>query len=154
MNIIEKILEFFRKKEYHALEYEDLNTIPIDFNQLNENELQKIKKVLLELNESKIINDKKAKLYMKDALEFDSIDVLLENIKESILRDYRETYFEAINNNWDFIYFLTDYKPIYEDLIYVCNKINSSKSSNTGSVMYPLLAIKKFNGFYYFWEFD
>ena len=151
MNIFEKVLEFFRKKEYYIVDYENLNTFSISFKELNENDLHKIKKVLFELNESLIIDDISNKLYKKDALEFSNIDSLLNYIKETIFQDYRKTYFEANNNGWDFLYFVTDNQPIYKNSIFVSIKI-SSLNKDIGEVIYPLLVVKKHKIKFYFWN--
>ena len=152
MRLIEKFLDLFRKKEFYILDYKTLNTFSISFTHLTEIELYQIKTVLEELEDTNMNDIKKEKLLVEKSDTFSNIYSLLEGLKEVVSQDYKETYFEAVNNNWEYLYFLTNYKPIYKDSLTICNRLSYSLDKNKGDVIYPLLIIKKFEGLYYLWN--
>lgn len=153
MRLIEKVLDFFKKKEYYVLDYETLNTFSISFKELTDTELDKIKILLEGLKETNVRDNKKEKLLLEKATSFLSVNLLLESIRKVVSQDYKKTYFEAISNKWDFLYFLTNYKPIYKDSLAICNKLSSSTDKNRGDVIYPILIIKKNkSNIYYLWN--
>lgn len=153
MRLIEKVLDFFRKKEYYVLDYKVLNTFSISFRELTDIELDKIRILLEELKAKNVKDNKNEKLFLKEATTFLSVNLLLESIRKVVSQDYKKTYFEATSNNWDFLYFLTDYKPIYKDSLAICNKLSSSTDKNRGDIIYPILIIKKNkSNIYYLWN--
>jgi len=151
MKFINRILEFFRKKDYYQVDFNDLNSYSIIFKEIEEKDLIKIKKVISEFPEVKSIYDK-SKFMEKDALIFSDLENLMLTIKETISNDYKETYFESLKENWAFNYFLSDSNDIYKNVILINNHLSYPKTLNKGSVIYPLAAIKKFRGKYYFWD--
>jgi len=156
MKLIENFLDLFRKKEFYVLDYATLNTFSIFFKHLTDVEIYKIKNVLEELEDGKIngkINDiKKENLSIENSNIYSDVNLLLEGIKEIINQDYKQTYFEAVNNNWDFLYFLTNYKPVYNNSLAICNRLSYSLDKSKGDVIYPLLVIKRSKGLYYLWN--
>lgn len=152
IKLIDSFLNLFRKKEFYEINYEKLNTYDITFNTVTNEYLDKIKTVLLNFKNANYLDDKKSKLFEKDSIRYIEIEDLLKKINETILEDYRKTYFEAIENNWEFSYFVSDSANLYKNIILICNKLSHAESSmNNGVVIYPLLAVKRFNGQYYFW---
>src|SRR5687767_3343814 len=97
MNLIDKILELFRKKEYYSVGYETLNTFNVFFKEINDDNLDRIKEIITGLKEAENIADNKTQLLEQDTICYSELAELLENIKAIIHQDYRQTYFEAIN---------------------------------------------------------
>jgi len=150
-NLIQKIKEPFRKKEYYATGYDSLNSYSIEFTEVNEVDLKKIENVVSTFQEADTIDNDEVNLFKKESIRYSLIEDLIKNIEKAIIEDYRETYFEAINENWKFNYFLSYPEMIYKDTLLVSNRVQDV-NGNIGDVIYPLLAIRKFNKEYYFWE--
>lgn len=144
-------LEIFRKKEYFEIDFNTLNNYSIVFREITENDLLKIKEVILKINDAEVIDDFKAELFSDKAIVFSNIDDLLNQIKNTVSEDFKDTFFEATSNNWTFSYFLTDSAKIYKDVIFVSNKLSYPEHVKKGDVIYSLLAIKKQKGNYFFW---
>lgn len=148
----DSFLELFRKKEYFPVDYNRLNSHSITFKEIGDDDLIKIRDVILNFSEAKSIDDKKSKLFETGALSFSNIENLMLTIKDTIIKDYRQTYFEALKENWDFNYFLSDSANIYNDVLLINNRLSYPEHFEKGVVMYSVLAIKKFKGKYYFWD--
>jgi len=152
-NIVESFLELFRKKEYYSVDYEELNTYSLEFTILDDSFLPRIKEIILQFNEAKILEDKSAELILNESISYKKIDSLLHNIKEIVSKDYSKTYFESSKNNWDFNYFLSYPKNIHKDVLFISNRIKKSLIiEEQSSIIYPILAIKKKSGKYYLWN--
>ncbi len=149
--MFKKIKYFFRKKEYYATDYNSLNTYSIEFTEVNDVDLKNISDKILSFQESDSIENDKANLFVNEAIKFSTIENLMIDIKRIIEEDYRETYFEAKNENWIFNYFLSYPKMIYKDTLMISNRIQDV-NGNIGDVIYPILAIRKYNGKYYLWN--
>lgn len=152
MNFLKWFKEVFRKKEYYQAEYEVLNNFGIEFTGFSEDIEQKLKKVISEFKDAKQMNDSDSNLYVDSSKKFDSLDDLYDELRNITLQDYRETYFEAEKENWDFNYFVTDSHQIYSDTLFISNKLSYPNDSSLGDVMYPVLAIKKCEGIFYLWN--
>lgn len=145
-------LEVFRKKEYFSIDYDSLNNYSIAFKEISNDDLIKIRNVILNFPEAEVLNDKKSKLFETDALSFSEIENLMIIIKDTISKDYKQTYFEALKHNWNFNYFVSNSFKIYDNVFLINNRLSYPKYMEKGTVMYSLLAIKKFKGKYYFWD--
>ena len=152
MNLIEKFLELFRKKEFYEIDYDKLNTFSVSFKEVTDGDLEKIKDIIIKFNDAKFIDDKKLNLVKDTALKISNIDDLMEHIKITILKDYRKTYFEATEKKWEFNYFLTNFEPIHKDSLFISCKLSSSVNTSKGDVMYSILALRKVKGYFYFWS--
>ncbi len=152
MGFLNWFKEVFRKKEYYQAEYEVLNNFGIEFTGFSEDIEQKLKKVILEFKDAKQVNDPDTNLYVDSSKKFESLDDLYGELKNITLQDYRETYFEAQKENWDFNYFVTDSGKIYNDTLFISNKLSYLNDNSLGDVMYPVLAIKKCEGVFYIWN--
>ncbi|WP_298143785.1 hypothetical protein [Flavobacterium sp.] len=153
MKIIGWLLEFFRKKEYYQIDYRELNNLAIEFKEITNTDLGKIEKVITERKEANSISDLKAKLFERKATKFISMTDLMEAVNQTVIDDYRKTYFEAIENKWNFNYFVTTYNPLHKESMLICNRLFSAIDDDLGGVIYPLLAIRKYQGSFYLWNF-
>ncbi len=149
--VMEKIKDFFRKKEYYAIDINSLNIL-FDFKKLNNCTLNEIEKYTNNLNESTNFNNRQSKLHLKDAIKFSDIRLLLECIKAIIEKDYEKTYIEAINHQWDFLYLVTNEKYQNNDSLFVNNKL-SSLNKETGDIIYSFVLIRKYKDSFYLWCF-
>lgn len=152
MGFLNWFKEVFRKKEYYQAEYEVLNNFGIEFTGFSEDIEQRLKKVILEFKDEKQVNDPDSNLYTDSSKKFESLDDLYDELKNITLQDYKETYFEARKENWDFNYFVTDSGKIYNDTLFISNKLSYPNDDSLGDVMYPVLAIKKCKGTFYIWN--
>lgn len=152
MRLIEKILDLFRKKKFYVLDFTTLNTLNISFTSLSNLELKKIKSIVEHINDVELSNLYAEKLSSEKSKTFNNIEILMNVIKDVISEDYKQTYFDAINNNWDFEYFISDYKPVYKGSLAICNKLSHKFDKSRGDVIYPILIIKKYQKIYYLWD--
>ena len=151
MKIFEKILEFFRKKEFYSIDDFQIENYEIRFKELNEQILFDIKNyVKKNIQESKSIEDSKNKLFKGHAKLCNSLDELLSLIKNAVEQDYRETVIENIKNNWDFQYYLSEHL-LNNKTICLHNSLSSSIDNKLGRCIYAIFSIRKFKGNYYFW---
>lgn len=141
-------MEIFRKKEYYLTRNEILNAFGISFKVVDARILQKMEEAMLNLREADAIYDSEFKAKKVRASEFQDIVTALSEIKNIVNQDYRETYFEAINHNWEFTYYVSGSHAGTENVIIINNELRKESS-----VVYPLLAIKKFHGRYWIWNF-
>lgn len=149
--VAEIVLELFRKKQYYIIEYDLLNDFDIEFREFSYSIFQRIKEILQKYNFAEKIDDKKNELFKEDSVEIVNIDDLNQIIKKIVSKDFKSTYFEAINEGWDFNYFLTSGGKIYKDTLLISNRI-TSKDRKTGDVIYPIIAIKKYSKKFYLWD--
>lgn len=152
INFFDSILEVFRKKEYYVVDYNELNTYSIEFKILDDLILSKIKDVIKNFQEARVLEDLSASLQLDEYIVYESIDSLLENIKRIISKDYSKTYFESIKNNWEFNYFLSYPSHSFSDVLFIYNRIRKNNEDEESSVFYSLLAIKKIKGKLYLWN--
>jgi hypothetical protein len=153
MKIINWILEIFRKKEYYQIDYRALSNLSVEFKEIDDSDLKKIEMIIVDLKEANSISDLKAKLFEKTATKFIDVTDLMEVVKQTLIDDYRKTYFEAIDKKWSFNYFVTTYEPLHKESLLICNRLYSSIDDDLGGVIYPLLAIRKYQESFYFWNF-
>lgn len=99
------------------------------FKEITNEDLSKIKEIILDLDDAEVLDDFKAGLFINKAIIFSDIDELLNQIRITVLKDFKETYFEASSNNWEFCYFLTNSAQIYKNVIFVSNKLSRSSKS-------------------------
>jgi hypothetical protein len=149
MRLLNSIANFFYNRGFYSVNYDELNNFDINFKEITKFDLDRIKIEVLKLIECKSIQDKKARLIETQSLKYAYVDELMNDISKIISCDYKKTYFEAINNNWNFNYFLTDMSHIYKNALLINNRITAN---NNSEVIYSILVIKKFNGFYYLWN--
>ena len=152
MKIIEWFLELFRKKEFYQIDYNELNNFSVTFKEITDADLDKFRVIIIDFVEAEFIDDFKANLLEDVSLKFSDIDELMEKVKHTVIEDYQKTYFEANNNKWDFNYFVTNYEPMYQSSLFICNRLFYPSDNNRGEVMYPLLAVRKYCGKFYFWN--
>lgn len=152
VNIIKQIFEFFRKKEFSEVDFNVLDTYSINFKEVSDEILHKIKSVIINFREANILNCHDSDLLKSNAFEFSNIDDLLLKVRDVISEDYRETYFEANQENWIFNYFLSDGGNLKKDALLINNTLSYPEHFNLGTVTYSVLAIKKYKGKYYFWN--
>lgn len=150
--ILEKFIEFFRKKEYYEAGFDELNTYNISFTNIQDEDIKKIGHVVDSFQAVKNINYPKANLFLKDSQSFSEMSDLLSEIKKIINKDYKKTYFEAQSKNWNFIYFLTNTNGIYSNTLLVSNELRNSNEEDSGAVIYPILAIRKSKSNYHLWN--
>lgn len=146
--LLDSFLEIFRKKEYYLTCNEILNAFGISFKVIDSQILQKIQEAILNLGEADAIYDSEFKAKKVRASEFQYIETALSEVKNIVNQDYRETYFEAINHNWEFTYYVSGSHAGTPNVIIINNELRKE-----GSVVYSILAIKKFRGKYYIWNF-
>lgn len=152
MNIVNRFLELFRKKDFYVIDYNSLNNFSITFKEITDKDIDKLKHEIIKFKEASSIEEKKGNLFKDASIELQNIESLIEEVKNTITEDYRNTYFEAVQKKWDFNYFLTDYQQIYNNTLFICNRLKSSVDDSLGETMYPILAIRKFDKSYYFWN--
>lgn len=152
MKIFDLLKKFMRKKDFYVLEYESLNNFSVTFKEITIEDINKLKLELVKFNEAISIDEKQAQLLKDTSIEFEDIENLILEITKTVSDDYRVTYYEAIQKKWDFNYFLTDYLKVYNNTLFVCNRLKSLVDNSLGETMYPILAIRKFNKKYYFWN--
>ena len=142
----------FSKKRYYEISYDNLNEYSIEFKEPQIEHLELIKNVLVKVNDATRLDDDNNKLYQNEAKKIKSMDILLQEIKSNILMDYRKTYFESKAEDWDFNYFLTSSKEFYKDTLLIQNRLSYPIEYETGDIFYPVLSIKKYNGYYFLWN--
>ena len=149
--MLNKIKKLFGKKEFYQTDYDSLSTYSIEFSQVKEIDLKKMSEIILDFNEGNSIENDKVSLSIDTVIKFSEINSLMKEVESIIKEDYRETYFEAKNENWNFNYFLSNPEMIYEETLMVSNRIQDA-NGNIGDVIYPLLAIRKYNNNFYLWN--
>jgi DNA-binding transcriptional regulator GbsR (MarR family) len=152
MNILNRFLELFRKKDFYVIDYNSLNNFSIAVNEIKDKDIDKLKYEIDKFKDASSIEEKKGNLFKDASIEIQNIERLIEEVKNTITEDYRTTNFEAVQKKWDFNYFLTDYQKIYNDTLFICNRLKSSVDDSLGETMYPILAIRKLGKRYYFWN--
>jgi len=153
MGIVEWFLELFRKKEFYEVDNESLkNEFSIFFRELSDDDLLKIKEIIISFKVAKEIEDNKAELYLNDSIVYANVDDLALGIKQIINIDYKDTYFKSMKNGWDFEYYLNSSGGLYKDVLFISNSMTYPNDENYGNVVYQLLAIKKKSNKYYLWD--
>lgn len=146
-------MKLFEKKGFYQIDYEKLKSeFLITFKELSNEDLFKIKKVIIDFKDAKTIEDLKAKLFFKDCTTYESIDDLITEIIQIIKTDYRDSYFKSKKFGWNFQYFLNSSDGLYKDTLFISNAMTYPNDENFGNVIYHLLAIKKGHKKYYLWN--
>lgn len=151
MKIIQRLKEYFSKKEYYSCDGYEFENPSLSFKILDTEKLLDLSKYIshyLEISES--IADKKNNLIQKFAIECDNLDELLNHIKDNVDTDYGETLSEAKEANWEFEYFTNTYF-LNKQTLCVYNRL-SYKNGKGGNMTYPVLSIRRQNDKFYFWS--
>jgi len=153
MKILESFLELFRKKEFYEIDNETLKKeFSIIFKEISNDDLLRIKEVIISFKETEKIDDSKAQLYIDDSIVYDDVNNLILGIKEIIKVDYKDTYFRSKKEGWDFQYYLNTSGGLYKDVLLISNTMTYPNDENYGNAVYQLLAIKKSPDKYYLWD--
>lgn len=153
MGTVKWLLELFRKKEFYEVDNESLkNEFSMFFRELSDDDLLKIKEIIISFKVAKEIEDNKAELHLNDSIVYANVDDLALGIKQIINIDYKDTYFKSMKNGWDFEYYLNSSGGLYKDVLFISNSMTYPNDENFGNVVYQLLAIKKKSNKYYLWN--
>jgi hypothetical protein len=144
MNLIDNFLELFRKKDFYYSE--DLEFIDYAyFKEFEEDNILDITKFIIENSiEAKNIAERKNRLKKENAIECDSLDSLLLEIRKTVEANKRISE----ENNNDFTYFI-DLSYRNSETLWICNSVNINSSE---VILYPIIFIRKWNGKYYCWN--
>ncbi|TQI71154.1 hypothetical protein JM79_2080 [Gramella sp. Hel_I_59] len=149
MNIIEKIKEFFRKKEYIEIQDFDLKKYDVRFKEIDEEKLidisSYIKKHLKNSNNLKVDET----LNENESQEFKKFDNLISKIDQILRDDFNETFSQSEKMSWEFCYFIEN-KNGY---IFINNSLTKTDQT-IGNVIYSLAIIRKFNNSYFLWDLN
>ncbi len=149
MNIIEKIKEFFRKKEYIEIQDFDLKKYDVRFKEIDEEKLIDIssylKKHLKNSNNLKVDGT----LNENESQEFKKFDNLISKIDQILRDDFKETFSQSEKMSWEFCYFIEN----KNGNIFINNSLTKSDQT-IGNVVYSLAIIRKFNNSYFLWELN
>jgi len=149
MNIIEKIKEFFRKKEYIEIQDFDLKKYDVRFKEIDEEKLidisYYIKKHLKNSNNLKVDES----LNENESQEFKKFDNLISKIDQILRDDFSETFSQSEKMSWEFCYFIEN----KNGNIFI-NNLLTKRDQTIGNVIYSLALIRKFNNSYLLWELN
>jgi hypothetical protein len=149
MNIIEKIKEFFRKKEYIEIKDFDLKKFDVRFKEIDEEKLIDISSYIRKhLNNSNNLKVEES-LNENESQEFKKFDNLILKIDQIIKDDFKDTFTQSEKMNWEFCYFLEN----KNGNIFINNSLTKGDQT-IGNVIYSLAIIRKFNNSYFLWELN
>ena len=149
MNIIEKIKEFFRKKEYIEIKDFDLKKFDVRFKEIDEEKLIDISSYIKShLKNSNNLKVREA-LNVNESQEFKKFNNLILKIDQIIKDDFKETFTQSEKMNWEFYYFLEN----KNGNIFINNSL-TKRDQTIGNVIYSLAIIRKFNNSYFLWELN
>ncbi len=149
MNIIEKIKEFFRKKEFLEIQDFDLKNFEVRFQNIDSEVLIDISAFIqTHLTNSKCLKPDNS-LKKNESLKFREFNNLILKIDEILKEDFRETYSESEKLSWEFCYFIE-----YKNGNILINNALTKTDQNFGTVIYSLAIIRKFDNFYFLWDLN
>jgi len=151
MNLIQKIKSYFIKNQFYAWKDFQWEKYDLKFTNLNEEILVEIGSFIKNnLNDSEEIGNLRHRLKENRGIECKNLDELLPLIRQIITTDYKQTFHESIQHNWEFQYFVSEH-TLCANTICISNGLKS-KSGTTGNCIYPLASIRKHNNAYFCWN--